>query len=113
MVMKVSGVNNIVFRSAQVSTPDSFMPENKVVPQIKELSSVTPDYQVVVPVNYKKTAVDKLDNGLEVYSYKMSNGYKVTIVPMKSEFVALANGYHSMPITTSLIIFSGHLIKKS
>lgn len=24
-----------------------------------------------------------------------------TIVPMKSEFVALANGYHSMPITTS------------
>jgi predicted Zn-dependent peptidase len=83
MVMKVSGVNNIVFRSTQVSTPDSFTPVNKAEKQVKELSNITPDYGVVVPVNYKQTSVDRLDNGLEIYSYKMSNGYKVTIVPMK------------------------------
>ena len=84
MVMKVTGVNNIAFRSTQMSTPDSFMPVNRPDKQVKELNSVTPDYGVVVPVNYKNTAVNKLDNGLEVYSYKMSNGYKVTIVPMKN-----------------------------
>ena len=83
MVMKVSGVNNIVFRSAQVSTPDSFTPVNKSDKQIRELNSVTPDYGIVVPVNYKNTGVSRLENGLEVYSYKMANGYKVTIVPMK------------------------------
>ena len=83
MVMKVSGVNNIVFRSTQVSTPDSFTPVNKAEKQVKELSNITPDYGVVVPVNYKQTSVDRLDNGLEIYSYKMSNGYKVTVVPMK------------------------------
>ena len=83
MVMKVTGVNNIAFRSTQVSTPDSFMPVNRNEKHVKELSPVTLDYGVVVPVNYKKTSVDKLDNGLEIYSYKMSNGYKVTIVPMK------------------------------
>ena len=83
MVMKVSGVNNIVFRSAQISTPDSLTPVNKNEKQLRELNSVTPDYGIVVPVSYKKIAKDKLANGLEVYSYKMSNGYKVTVVPMK------------------------------
>ena len=83
MVMKVLGVNNIGFRSTQISTPDGFMPISKNEKQVKELSLVTPDYGVVVPTGYKKVAVNKLDNGLEVYSYKMANGYKVTIVPMK------------------------------
>ena len=85
--MKVFGINNIVFksdtgginnRSADYSVPV------KTQREIKELNYVTPDFGVCTPVSYKKTAVDKLDNGLEVYSYKMSNGYKVTIVPMKN-----------------------------
>ena len=66
-----------------MSTPDSFMPVSREEKQVRELSPVTPDYDVSVPVSYKRTAVDKLDNGLKIYSYKMSNGYKVTIVPMK------------------------------
>ena len=67
-----------------MSTPDSFMPVSREEKQVRELSPVTPDYDVSVPVSYKRTAVDKLDNGLELHNYKMANGYKVTIVPMKN-----------------------------
>jgi len=84
MVMKVSSVNNIVFRSAKVSTPDDFAPNETSKKQIKELNNVTPDYNVITPINYKNTGVYKLDNGLEVFSYKMANGYKVNVVPMKN-----------------------------
>ena len=83
--MKVSGVNNIVFNSlgANKTTPDNVMPQ-KTQREIKELGYVTPDFGVNVPVQYRKTSVDKLDNGLELHSYKMSNGYRVSIVPMKN-----------------------------
>ena len=82
--MKVSGVNNIMFNGIEANniTSDYVMPE-KTQREIKELNYVTPDFGVNVPIRYRKTAIDKLDNGLELHSYKMANGYKVTIVPMK------------------------------
>lgn len=83
--MKVSGVNNIMFKSTEVNknTSSPVMPE-KTHREIKELNYVTPDFGVNIPTAYKKTSVEKLDNGLELHSYKMANGYKVTIVPMKN-----------------------------
>ena len=83
--MKVSGVNNIMFKSIEVNqnTSNPVMPE-KTHREIKELNYVTPDFGVNIPTAYKKTSVEKLDNGLELHSYKMANGYKVTIVPMKN-----------------------------
>ena len=83
--MKVFGVNNIIFSSLQGGkmTSDTAVPQ-KTQREIKELNYVTPDFGVNVPVNYRKTSVNRLDNGLELHSYKMSNGYKVTIVPMKN-----------------------------
>ena len=83
--MKVSGVNNIVFNSSVVNknTSDNVVPQ-KTQRELKELGYVTPDFNVNIPVQYKKTSVDKLDNGLELHNYKMANGYKVTIVPMKN-----------------------------
>ena len=83
--MKVSGVNNIVFNSSVVNkkTSDNVVPQ-KTQRELKELGYVTPDFNVNIPVRYKKTSVDKLDNGLELHNYKMANGYKVTIVPMKN-----------------------------
>ena len=83
--MKVSGVNNIMFKSIEVNknTSSSVTPE-KTQREIKELNYVTPDFGVNIPTAYKKTSVEKLDNGLELHSYKMANGYKVTIVPMKN-----------------------------
>ena len=82
MVMKVTGINNIAFSSAKVSTPDSFMPINKQ-DIITELNNVTPVYNITTPIGYKKIATDRLPNGTEMFRYKMDNGYKVTIVPQK------------------------------
>ena len=83
--MKVSGVNNIVFNGAGVQKlyTDNVVPQ-KTQREIKEPAYVTPDFEVNVPVFYRKTSVNKLDNGLELHNYKMANGYKVTIVPMKN-----------------------------
>ena len=83
--MKVSGVNNIMFNAAGANkpTPDSVVPE-KTQREIKELAYVTPDFGINVPVQYRKTSVDVLENGLELHSYKMANGYRVSIVPMKN-----------------------------
>ncbi len=83
MVMKVHSVNNVVFgQGNSVPAPKTVVSEQK--PQINELGYVTPDFRVNIPVSYKKTSVDKLDNGLELHRYKMANGYKVTVVPMKN-----------------------------
>lgn len=84
--MKVSGVNNIMFyglNGANTKASDILLPE-KTQREIRDLNYVTPDFGVNIPVAYKKTAVNKLDNGLEMHSYKLANGYKVTIVPMKN-----------------------------
>ena len=83
--MKVSGVNNIVFGSYEgIKTNTSNIELNEKHKELKDLNYVTPDFSVNVPVSYKLTAVNELDNGLKLYSYKMANGYKVTIVPMKN-----------------------------
>jgi len=84
MVMKISSVNNVVFRSASVSTPDDLASNKTSKKQINELNKVTPDYSVITPVSYKNNGIFKLDNGLKIYSYKMANGYKVNIAPMKN-----------------------------
>ena len=84
--MKVFSINNIMFKSETSGNVDNSaqlsMPI-KTQSDIKEMNYVTPDFGVTVPVQYRRTHLNKLDNGLEVYSYKLSNGYKVTIVPMK------------------------------
>jgi len=83
--MKVTSTNPIVFNSSGVNskTSDIVVPK-ETHREIKELGFVTPDFMVNTPVPYQKTSVDKLDNGLEIYSYKMANGYKVAILPMKN-----------------------------
>ena len=82
--MKVSGVNNIVFNGVGVQKyADNVVPQ-MTQREIKEPVYTTPDFGVNIPVQYRKTAVNKLDNGLELHNYKMANGYKVTIVPMKN-----------------------------
>ena len=83
--MKVSGINNIVFNGSSVQkTYTDNVVSQKTQREIKELGYVTPNFNVNIPVNYRKTSTDKLDNGLELHNYKMANGYKVTIVPMKN-----------------------------
>ena len=82
MVMKVHSINNVVFGQVySVPAPKSVISEHKE--QINKLGYVTPDFEVNIPAGYKKISVNKLDNGLELHNYKLTNGYKVTIVPMK------------------------------
>ena len=81
MTMKVSSVNNVHFKSGQTVPVSLSLPEYRK--KISNISNVTPDFAVKTPVNYRLLGTEKLDNGLDVYSYKLSNGYRVTIVPME------------------------------
>ena len=47
-------------------------------------SQVTTDFNVQVPQAYTKLGVEKMANGQEVYCYKLANGQRVMIAPMKS-----------------------------
>ncbi len=89
MVMKVNSINSVLFR-AKLETPNE-APKEKNQPQIKELSYVTPDFKVKTPQAYKKLRTDVLPNGLEVHSYKLANGHRVTIVPMEGSPAVVKN----------------------
>lgn len=85
MVRNVSGLNNIIFRSnkaaPQVSAGNIQTDNN----EIQKLNyTTTPDFQVKTPVTYKLIGKDELPNGLTVHSYKLSNGYKVSVIPMEN-----------------------------
>lgn len=53
------------------------------------LSSVTPDYNVVIPQGYTKLGVQTLKNGQEIHCYKLNNGQKVYIAPKESAMTTL------------------------
>ncbi len=89
MVMKVYNLNPITFRSNNVVTRPS---EARIQhPQIKELGQITPDFAVKIPQSYNKLDEQELSNGLKVHSYKLANGYKVTIVPMEGSPATVKN----------------------
>ena len=82
MVMKVVNINNVFFKGKE----NKSTPSGKITPNsnsIRELSNVTPDFKVNLPTPYKKLGVTQLDNGLAIHSYKLANGYKVSVVPME------------------------------
>ncbi len=82
MISKVTSVNNVFFRgNAEQPAIQADMP--KPHKQIKELGYVTPDFGVKVPQKYTKTSENTLPNGLKLYSYKLANGYTVSVVPME------------------------------
>ncbi len=82
MVMKVLGINCVNFRAqgdkvrSNSSMPQEFAQNNTI-------SNYSYDYHVKTPQKYTKISEDKLDNGLKLYSYKLANGYKVSIIPME------------------------------
>ena len=89
MVMKVSNIYPVSFRSIKnVTKPDEQKNEK---PQTKELLNVTPDFNVKLPQRYTNLGVTKLYNGQDVYSYKLANGYRVTVVPMENSPVVVKN----------------------
>ena len=82
MVMKVGNINNVFF----IGKENNSAPVSNITPNsssIRELSNVTPDFKVNLPTPYKKLGVTQLNNGLAIHSYKLANGYKVSVVPME------------------------------
>jgi len=90
MVMKVSNINSIAFKSSQAVTKP--LDENlNSKTEIKELSNVTPDFAVRTPQSYKKISETDIPNGLKIHSYKLANGYRVSIIPMESSPATVKN----------------------
>ena len=81
MTMKVSGINVVNFKGGLTNAPDFDVKKSEK--EIRELSNITPDFNVKVPQKYYKTGIYNLPNNLKLHSYKLSNGYRVSIVPMK------------------------------
>lgn len=87
--MKVNNVNPVLFKNEQLITKPQ--KETEGFYQIKELQHVTPDYAVRTPQKYIKLEEKELGNGLRVHSYKLANGYRVSIVPMEGSPTTVKN----------------------
>lgn len=89
MVMKVGNIHPVMFKANQpITKPDN---TTELHPQIKELSNLTPDFAIKTPQKYQKLGETQLSNGLKIHSYKLSNGYRVTIVPMEGSPTTVKN----------------------
>lgn len=89
MVIKVGNIGRITFKSnSQNVTQPNIETKNQ---NIQELSNVTPDFAVKIPQKYSKLGEYELFNGLKLHSYKLSNGYKVSVVPMEGSPVVVKN----------------------
>ncbi len=66
------------FKKESIQTPVTSQPPKEVekLPDIK-LPTV-----VNIPCGYTKLGIEKLDNGQEIHNYKLSNGLRVSILPM-------------------------------
>lgn len=89
MVMKVNNINSVFFRS-QNNTQET-KPAQVSLPQIKELNKVTPDFKVTTPQKFTKLGIEQLGNGLQIHSYKLANGHRVSIVPMEGSPAVVKN----------------------
>ena len=88
MVMKVGKINPVLFKNTQPVQKQEQVQNN---PQITELSTVTPDFAVKTPQKYTMLEVQKTENGLTIYPYKLANGQRVTIIPMKDSPTTVKN----------------------
>ena len=81
-MMKVAGINNILFKSSSIDKDrTSTSAENNY--KTNELNNITPDFNIKVPQKYTKISIDSLPNNLKLHSYRLANGYRVSIIPME------------------------------
>ncbi len=55
--------------------------------QISNLSAVTPDYNVKVPMTFQKSGEVELPYGFKAHMFKLANGQRVVIIPKEGETV--------------------------
>ena len=84
----INKINNIAFKS---ETQNSFTANISEDRRVTELQEITPDFNTKVPQKYSKLGVTKLNNGLEIHSYMLENGHRVTIIPMEGSPATVKN----------------------
>ena len=81
------GINVTPIVNKQTANSPKKTAESEKREQISELSHVTDDSMVKVPMSYVKTGEIELPYKLKAYCYKMANGQRVVILPKEGETV--------------------------
>ena len=86
-MIRFEGINTPVFRSIQREHNTTSVKDDKhSITNVTTLPDIKMPVAVNIPAGYTKLGVTKLYNGLEIHNYKLSNGLKVSIVPMDTNF---------------------------
>ena len=106
MVMKVGNFYPVMFRS---SMPIIKKDNNTIqYPEIKEQATtaphisaeknitnpfhpIVPNYSIRTPQRFQTLGITELSNGQKIYSYKLANGHRVTVVPMEGSPATVKN----------------------
>ena len=93
MVLKVGHFNNINFKSSCYSSPvnNNFGSDEKNNKYNYVIPEQTLDYNVRSPQMYNKYDVVEIPNGLKIHCYKLANGHRVSIIPMKESPTTVKN----------------------
>ena len=89
MVRNVSNIKFVPLMSSFAANKGSN--SNITFTSKPELGGTTPDFGIKTPQKYYKIGEEKLSNGLTIHSYKLENGYRVTVVPMKDSPAVVKN----------------------
>lgn len=89
MVMNVGKINHVLFKASNPVKKPIYSDDAEI--KITEIGNVSPDFDVKVPQKYSKISVDTLENGLEIHSYKLANGHRVSIIPMEDSPATVKN----------------------
>ena len=90
MYMKVSYTKPIYFKSNAPQEVKKKQDVERAQTSFKS-NSVSQPISVKAPQPYKLLSIDKLPNDTSIYAYKLANGYRVTIVPMKDSPTIVKN----------------------
>ena len=88
VMLKILNINPVTFRS--MVQPEKKQDNNRIQNTTK-LQNATPDFNVHTPQKYAKLGVTNIAGGLQLHSYKLANGHRVSIVPMEESPTVVKN----------------------
>ncbi len=89
-MIRFESVKAPAFKSAvQNNIPKTPEQKTNTNPEVTPLPDIKIPLTVNIPAGYTKLGVIKLDNGQEIHNYKLSNGLRVSIAPMDTNFTMI------------------------
>lgn len=86
-MIRFDKVQSPCFKGVDKLTSSDVVPKHTQTSSTRELTTL-PDVKIPLTVNipagYSKLGVETLENGVEIHNYKLSNGLRVSIVPMET-----------------------------